>query len=180
MRLPCGEECVGEERGEKSICIVCADSKLKRDIEKVNKKKNIRRVLIGMLGIAAAIVLIINVFVMIEYSSTSELQSKPKLTQQVPALIECRHRLENLAKHAASFQEAFDHPPESLEDLRNLVDNPALMLEPETRAPFLISSDKQHPIRITCPHPEVHGLAALYAVPGKPAKMIYGSEQGMQ
>jgi hypothetical protein len=174
---PYGEECVSEERGEKSICIVCADSKLKRDIEKVNKKKNIRRVFMGMLGIIATIILTINIFVMIKYSSTSELQNKPKLTQQVSALIECRHRLENLAKHASSFQEAFGHPPESLEDLRNLVDNPALMLEPETGVPFLILSDKQHQVKIICPHPEAHGLAALYAVPGRPARMVYVDNQ---
>lgn len=177
---PYGEECVGEERGEKSVCIVCSDSRLKRDTEKINKKRNIRRVLIGMFGAVAAVILAINIFILVKHSSTSVLQSKPELTQQVSTLIECRHRLENLAKHAASFQEAFDHPPESLEDLRNLVDNPALMLEPETGVPFLISSDKQHPIRIICPHPEVHGLAALYAVSGTPAKMVYADKQGMQ
>jgi len=177
---PYGEECVGEERGEKSICIACSDSRLKRDIEKVNKNRNIRRLTIGLFGAAAAIILVVNIFIITKHGSTSALQSKPELTQQVSTLIECRHRLENLAKHAASFQEAFDHPPETLDDLRNLVDNPALMLEPETRVPFLISSDKQHPIRMLCPNPEVHGLAALYAEPGKPAKMVYGNKQGMQ
>lgn len=177
---PYGEACVGEERGEKSVCIVCADSKLKRDIEKVNKKRNIRRVLIGVLASAVAIILAVNIFIMMKYSSTSVLPSQPELTQQLSGLIECRHRLENLAKHAASFREAFEHPPESLEDLKNLVDNPALMLEPETGVPFLIASDKNHRIRIICPHPEAHGLAALYAIPGKPAKMLYANTLGLE
>jgi len=177
---PYDEQCVGDERGEQTVCIACSNSALERDLKKVQRGHNTRRILFSTFGVVAAIIVGINVFILIKDSPTSEVQKKPEISSQVSTLLECRHRLESLAKHAATFQEAFGHPPASLDDLANLVDDKHVMQEPITGAPFLIGSDTRHSIKISCPNPEVHGLAGLYAVPGKPAKMIYSNSFGVE
>jgi len=174
-RKPYGEACVGDERGEKSICSVCSEADVREKIEKNNKKGRSRRFLLSVFGVAAVILLAVNIFVIVKNTPTSEVQAKPGVTPQISKLVECRHRLEILAQKAAVFQEAFQRVPDNIEELKNLLDDTKIMRDPVTHSLFLVGSDAKHPMKIICPHPESHGLVGLYAVPGKPAKMVYSN-----
>jgi len=174
-RKPYGEECVGDEKGEQSICIVCAEAHVRGEIETNNKKGSARRFVIGVFAVAAAILLAVNMFILVQNTPTSEVQAQPEVTAQISKLVVCRHRLEVLAQKAAVFQEAFQRVPDDIGELKNLLDEIKTMRDPVTNAQYIIGSDAKHPIKIICPTPEGHGLSALYAVPGKPAKMIYSN-----
>jgi len=174
-RRPYGEACVGDEKGEQTICVMCAEEDAREKIESHNKKGRSRRFLLGLLGAAAAILLAVNIFILVQNAPTSEVQVKPEISPQISTLLECRHRLEVLAQKAASFQEAFKRVPDNVEELKNLLDDKSTMRDPVTHELFVIGSDDQHAIKIICPNPEAHGLAELYAVPGKPAKMVYSN-----
>jgi len=170
---PYGEECVGDERDELSICVVCADAQSRQEIKQTNRGSKLRNTGLGLFATVALTLLCINTYILVNDRPVTEEQAKPVLTSQVSTLIQCRHRLEKIAQQSLVFQQAFKHAPTQTSDLHNLIEDAQQLLEPVTHQPFILSSDDKNPLKASCPNPEVHGLAALYAVPGKPAKMIY-------
>ncbi|MES0370636.1 MAG: hypothetical protein ABUK11_00010 [Mariprofundaceae bacterium] len=170
---PFGEECVGEEIGEQTICSACVGSNIKNEVNQLEKKKRNRRIRnISVAGVTA-ILLCLNAFVLIRYSPTSDEISQPELSKQVSELIKCRHNLEAIAEQTKFYLKAIGRLPDSINEIKDILKNPDQALEPITAKPYLIQADEHGAPKIVCPSPEAHGLASLFALPGKPARMQY-------
>lgn len=170
---PFGEECVGNEIGDQTICTTCVGSSIQNEVEQLEKKKRNRRIRnISIAGITA-IILCINIFILIRYSPTSDEDKQPETSRQISALIKCRHNLEAIAQQAKYYKDSIGRLPDSSNEIKNLLNNPKQAFEPISSKPYLIKAEDSGAPKIICPNPEAHGLAELYALPGKPAKMIY-------
>jgi len=170
---PFGEACVGKEIGDQTICSNCVDNSIQNEVDQLDRKKRNRRIRNVSIAGLTAIVLAINIFIIVRYSPNTDQVTQPKMSSQLSKLVECRHNLEALAYQAKYYKNVMGRLPESIHELKDLLDNPKQAFDSVTSKAYLIkTSDNGTPI-VTCPNPEAHGLAELYALPGKPAKMIY-------
>jgi len=170
---PFGEDCVGKESGENTICRTCVDADKEKRGRSARRKRQFKRALRTGLTVAVLAMLSVNSYVLIRYSPTSTPTPEPEMSAQLTQLIECRHRLEMAAHQASFFVEQLGHPPTSMDDLAVMIDDRSLLKDPITKSDFLIDYDPVTGIRVISAHPEAYGLRALFAQPGKPATMEY-------
>ena len=180
-RKPFCESCIGRKEHNKTLCLHCAvveDSKEEKARQSspflTPKKKHAFALILGGL---AGVAIIINLYVLYNdfRERTSNNTPVSSLDAQLAEIIKCRSNMEALIKAATSFRESFGRPPSSLDEIASLLDDPTVLQEPITQEPYILDMDHKGKIEIHCPTPNAHGVADIVAIPGKPARMIYGS-----
>lgn len=180
-KKPFCESCIGRKECNKTLCLHCTvveDSKEEKARQAspflTAEKKHTFTVILGVL---AGIAIIINLYILYndfrEKSSSNTLASS--FDTQLAEIIKCRSNMEALVKAATTFRESFERPPSSLEEIASLLDDPTALHDPVTQEPYILDVDHKGKIEIHCPTPDAHGVADIIAIPGKPARMIYGS-----
>ncbi len=172
-RKPFGEDCVGKENGEHTVCSNCANAHREKRKLSLQRQRRIKRVVRSALALVLLAILGTNGYILLRYSPDSGPASEPALSTQLSQLINCRHRLEFAAFQAAYFTSQLGHPPADMDDLAIMMDSREQLQDPVTHSDFLIVYDADKGLRIICPHPEAYGLRSLLAEPRKPAHMEY-------
>lgn len=164
---PYDESCVGAEEEEKTICRRCAIGQGK------SKNKCMPKWLpITMVAVAFAISVSNGIYYYINRPQLVGAITKPHLTEQVRNIVLCRQRLERIAREAYYYHKTSGAWPASLEMIKPLFEDKAMLNDPLTQLPFKVVVERAQ-FTVLAPSPEAYGLKALYAVPGKPAKMEY-------
>jgi len=171
------EDCVGSEEGARTYCLQCAVEREKpvsgRRIFRTGEGAYRPWVKKALLLISIAIIAV-NAFIIISSQPAFHAETtRPPMTPQLSALAECRHRLEAIAAQAVVFQKTMDRPPETLDDIAPLFDDAQVLRDPVTHQPYILQFRPDEGITVSCPAPGAHGLAGLFARPGKPARMVY-------
>ncbi|MDX8410313.1 MAG: hypothetical protein R8K46_00360 [Mariprofundaceae bacterium] len=175
------EDCVGREAGKQTYCLQCAAVAEGQQDAVGSKSGVVRKVKWALATLAgtAAIITCFNLYIL--YTGRPEASGnviKPPMSAQLSSLATCRHRLEQLVQQASYYQKATGSVPTQLTDLETMVDDKQMLIDPVSKARYRLSHDKKTGITVSCPHPEKHGLAELYARPGKPAIMVYANKGG--
>ncbi|MFQ5581441.1 MAG: hypothetical protein ACE5F3_02305 [Mariprofundaceae bacterium] len=171
------EDCVGLEDGVRTYCLQCAVERegpgSARRIfytEAGEFRAWVKRALLVM----SVAIVGVNVFIIISSQPAFIAETvRPPMSPQLSSIVECRHRLELIAAQAMAFQKAMDRPPESLSDVAPLFDDTKVLRDPVTHQAYILEFRRNEGITVSCPTPGAHGLAGLFARPGKPAKMVY-------
>jgi len=168
---------VGSEEGLRTYCLQCAVERERpvsgRRIFRTGEgtyRPWVKKVLL----LISVIIIAVNAFIIISSQPVSDAETaRPPMTPQLSHLAECRHRLEVIAAQAVVFQKTMDRPPEALGEIAPLFDDAEMLRDPVTHQPYILEFRPSEGVAVSCPTPEAHGLAGLFARPGKPAKMVY-------
>jgi hypothetical protein len=112
----------------------------------------------------------------LEYRDTSIAPVEPPAPPILSDLAECRHRLEVLAAEGVSYQTSTGEFPASLDQLKGILEPGTKINEPLSKQPYVIGETDSEQWAVFCPTPDEHGVQAVYAVPGKPARVLYVGE----
>jgi len=179
-KKPFCEDCIGRESGKKTLCIHCAGVEETIEDEEQRrlgglafvKKKSFLLTLFGAIaitGIAVNAYILVNDQIEVEPVKVSS----PPVSPQLAGLAKCRANMEILAAEAATYRKLIGHPPASLDELSRMLEPKVETKDPVSHAPYIVKSDAAGNITVNCPTPEVHGVAGIVAMPGKPARLIY-------
>lgn len=168
---------MGSEEGSRTYCLQCAVERERpasgRRIFRTGEgayRPWVRKALL----LISVIIIAVNAFIIISTQPAFHAETvRPPMTPQLSHLAECRHRLETIALQAVIFQKTMDRPPGTLDDIAPLFDDMQVLRDPVTHQPYILEFRPGEGITVSCPSPEAHGLAGLFARPGKPARMIY-------
>jgi len=172
------EDCVGGEEGARTYCLQCASS---MEIQRAEAgRKQVRTFTKHYkwltYGLAALAILIAGFNGYIIYTGAPvavENASPPPMSFQLTQLVACRHRLEALATQADYYKANIGGSSFGLDDLESLVQGASDLYCPLTHERYLLENSHEDGIVIRCPTPEAHGLADLFATPGRPAQMLF-------
>ena len=180
-KKPFCEDCIGRETAAMTLCLHCAaveesqEEEFKRaSVFAVVKKKSF---LLWLFGIVAATGLTFNLYILYGDMQESD-QAKimePEKDPQLLGIAKCRSNLEILAAEAFSYRKVMDRFPASVEELAAMLDTQKATTDPVSSQPYIIRKDEAGGVAVHCPTPGDHGVAGIVAVPGKPAKILYGS-----
>jgi len=179
-KKPYCEDCIGREAGIKTLCIHCAGVEETIEDEEQRKlggsgseRKN--NFLTAVLGAIAIMGIAVNAYILVNDQLEVEPVriSIPPVSPQLAGLAKCRANMEVLAAEAATYRKLVGHPPASLEELSKMLEPNVETKDPVSHVPYILKSDAAGNITVNCPTPEVHGVASIVAVPGKPARLTY-------
>lgn len=180
-KKPFCEDCIGRETAAKTLCLHCAvvEESVEEHAQRNSRFSFVKKksFLLTFLGVIAAIGITFNLYILYGDMQESD-QAKvmePEKNPQLLGISKCRSNLEILAAELLPYHKVMDRFPVSVEEIVGLVDAKSVTTDPISSESYIIKEDGKGGAAVYCPTPGKHGVAAIIAVPGKPAKILYGS-----